>query len=329
MNKERVDRGRARSMLYHMMLIRVFETVVSQYKMERQIYGMAHCYHGEEAVAVGVCEALKTSDYIVSNHRPHGHAIAKGVDPRRMMAELFGRATGTNAGKGGSMHINDREKGMITATGIVGSGLPVACGAAFASQYKHDGRVTCVFFGDGAANEGVLHECLNLAAIWKLPIIFVLEHNGLAVTTLTKDTSACSDYTKLAAVYGIHAAKVDGQDVEAVLLNASEAVELARDKSLPTLLQAQTIRFQEHAEGEWYQRMIKTCYRDYAEVERERTERCPIRLYANHLLQRGIMTEDDICQTYKEAEAEVQGCLEYAMASPPPNPASAFEFVYR
>jgi len=316
-------------MLYRMMLIRAFETVVSQYKMNRQIYGMVHCYQGEEAVAVGVCEALKTSDYIVSNHRPHGHAIAKGVDPRRMMAEIFGKITGTNAGRGGSMHINDREKGMITATGIVGSGLPVACGAAFASRYNHDGRVTGVFFGDGAANEGVLHECLNLAAIWELPIIFILEHNGLAVTTLTKNTSACSDYTKLAAVYGIHAAKVDGQDVEAVWQIASEAVELARSKSLPTLLQAKTIRFQEHAEGEWYQRMIKTCYRDYGEVELERTERCPIRLYADRLLRQGIMTEDDICQTYKNAEAEIQNCLEYAIASPLPNPASAFGLVYR
>lgn len=329
MNQEENGRNQAVSMLRRMMLIRAFETVISQYKMDRKIYGMAHCCQGEEAVAVGVCQALEETDYIVSNHRPHGHAIAKGVDLRQMMAEIFGKATGTNAGKGGSMHVNDRDKGMIAATGIVGSGIPLACGAAFASKYKHDQRVTCVFFGDGAANEGVLHESLNLAAVWKLPIVFVLEYNGLAVTTSTGDTSACSDYTKLASVYGIHASRVDGQNVEEVYQAACEAVELARTQSAPSLLQAQTIRFQEHAEGEWYQRMVETHYRDYEALERERTERCPIRLYAARLIGQGVLTEEEVVRMWREAEAEIQSCLNFAQASPLPDPASAFEFVYR
>ena len=329
MKTGQISGDQALSMLYRMILIREFEETVSKYKMQRQIYGMAHCCQGEEAVAVGVCEALETDDYIISNHRPHGHAIAKGLDLRKIMAEIFGRATGTNAGKGGSMHINDKQKGMITATGIVGSGLPVACGAAFASKYQKDGRVTCVFFGDGAANEGVFHECMNLAAIYKLPIVFVLENNGLAVTTQTKNTSSCTDYTRLATVYGLHTALVDGQDVEAIWRATVEAVEMARDGQAPSLIQAQTIRFQEHAEGEWYQRMIATDYRDYEALKKEKIERCPIHLYSQELIRRGFVTDCQLVRMYKRAQEAVRDSVDFALASPEPAPSSAFEFVYR
>lgn len=315
-------------LLYKMILIRTFENTIEKYKMQGKIYGMAHCYNGQEAVAVGICSALNKSDYIISNHRPHGHAIAKGINLSQMMAEIFGKRTGTNGGKGGSMHVHDTDCGLITSTGIVGSGIPVACGAAFASKYKQDGRITCVFFGDGSANEGVLHECLNLSAIWKLPVIFVLEDNGLAVTTLTRNTSACSDYTKLASVYGINSVLVDGQDVQEVYKAAINAVSLARRDSLPTLIQAKTIRFHEHAEGEWYLRMKKENYRDNSELEQSKILKCPINLYSTKLLKQGIVNEVKISELYEKAQNVIQSCIDYAMDSPIPELSSAFENVY-
>lgn len=328
MNGAKFEKELSASMLYKMMLIREFENTVSDYKMKCMVYGMAHCYMGQEAIAVGVCSALNETDYIISNHRPHGHAIAKGVDVRKMMAEIFGKATGTNAGKGGSMHINDKKKGLITSTGIVGSGIPVACGAAYSSRYQKDGKVTCVFFGDGAANEGTLHECLNLASIWHLPIIFVLEDNGLAVTTQTRDTSSCTDYVALATAYKIHAVHVDGQNVEMVYRVSADAVERARKESLPTLIQAKTIRFHEHAEGEWYLRMLKTGYRNYQELAYDSIEKCPIKLYSNYLLENNILSQEEIESLRHAASAAIQDSIDFALSSPDPSPEMAYMHVY-
>ena len=237
MGATRIENKLAIELLYKMMIIRVFETVVGEYKLKQQIYGMAHCCNGQEAIAVGICSALRENDFVISTHRPHGHAIAKGINTSKIMAEIFGKSTGTNGGKGGSMHICGKEVGFLPSTGIVGSGIPVACGAAFAAKYKKEKRISCAFFGDGAANEGVFYECLNYASVWKLPVLFVLENNGLAVTTQTKDTSACRDYTQLAAVYKIRAFNIDGQDVEMVYTNALEAVDFVRSKSEPMLIQ--------------------------------------------------------------------------------------------
>ena len=324
-----LEKEQSISMLYMMILIRTFENAVSNYKMQGQIYGMAHCYNGQEAIAVGACSALNISDYIISNHRPHGHAIAKGIEPKYLMAEIFGRSTGTNAGKGGSMHVNDIKHGLITSTGIVGSGIPVACGAAFASKYQKDRKVTCVFFGDGSTNEGVLHECLNLAAVWELPIVFMLEDNGLAVTTLAKNTSACSDYTALASVYGINSISIDGQNVEAVYSAVRDAAQIARDNSKPTFIQAKTIRFNEHAEGEYYLRMRDTNYRDNDEIARAKNTRCPIKLYSDVLCARGAILAADIDKLYKKANEEIQSCIDFAMKSPNPDPKTAYQNVYK
>jgi pyruvate dehydrogenase E1 component alpha subunit len=315
-------------MLYKMMLIRSFENIVSTYKMKGEIYGMAHCYNGQEAIAVGVCSALGDADYVISNHRPHGHAIAKNLDLSQMMAEIFGKATGTNGGKGGSMHINDPHKGFINATGIVGSGIPVACGSAFASKYNKDGRVTSVFFGDGAANEGVFYECLNLSAVYQLPIVFILEDNGFAITTNTKNTSAFDDYTKLASACGIRSKKVDGQNVEEVYKVAHEAILVARERSLPTLIHAKTIRFNEHAEGSWYLRMREARYRDNALLERDVKDKCPIKLYTSVLHERGILSAAEAEEMQMKVNVEIQDCLKFVLVSPDPDPNTAFENIF-
>lgn len=316
------------SMLYKMILIRTFENVISQKKMQREIYGMAHCACGQEAIAVGVCTALREDDYIVSTHRPHGHAIAKGVDIKKIMAEIMGKSTGTNKGKGGSMHIMEQDLGLVMSTGIVGSGLPVACGTAFASKYKGDGKVTCVFFGDGAANEGVFHECLNISAIWQLPIIFVLEDNGLAVTTHTKETSACSDYTALANAYGIEAKLIDGQDIETVYSTAREVIEHTRRNNLPMLIQAKTVRFNEHAEGEYYWEIRKTEYRSLLKLEEDKKMRCPIQKYSMKLIEEGIITESTLQELNEKAVAEVQKSLVYAAQALEPQIETAFQNVF-
>lgn len=322
------DKGMQIHLLYTMILIREFETKVSEMKNKNLVFGSVHCCDGEEAIAAGVCSALNADDYIVSNHRPHGHAIAKGVSIDRMMAELLGKATGTNGGKGGSMHINDPAVGMINATGIVASGLPVACGAAYAAKFQKDGRIACVFFGDGSANEGIVHECLNLASVWDLPVLFVLEDNDLAVTTNTNKTSACQDYVKLADVYGIGGAHSDGQHVEEVYIKSCEAVEYIRKNSRPYFLQFKTIRFREHAEGEYYARMINKQYRDYDRLTTEIKNRCPIALYSAHLMKTGVLTEADIQKIRSDVNEKLQYSLEFANKSPLADTESAFEGLY-
>ncbi|MCI8774402.1 MAG: thiamine pyrophosphate-dependent dehydrogenase E1 component subunit alpha [Lachnospiraceae bacterium] len=317
------------SLLYKMILIRVFENEISRRKMQREIYGMAHCACGQEAVAVGLCSALQKEDYVVSTHRPHGHAIAKGVDIKKIAAEIMGKGVGTNNGKGGSMHIVDPELGLIMSTGIVGSGIPVACGAAFSAKYKKDGKVACVFFGDGAANEGVFHECLNISAVWKLPIIFVLEDNGLAVTTKTKNTSACLDYIALASAYGIKGELVDGQDIENVHKAAKESVMYVKSKGLPILIQAKTIRFNEHAEGEYYWEIRKTGYRSLEKLEEDKISRCPIRIYSNKLIERKLITEKNLKELEERAYMEVQESFDYATQAAEPEIGKAFQDVYK
>ena len=315
-------------MLYEMMLIREFENTVGEYKLKRQIYGMAHCCNGQEAIAVGTCTALKDTDYVISNHRPHGHAIAKGVDITKMFAEIFGKSTGTNGGKGGSMHIVDKNVNFLPSTGIVASGIPVACGTAFASKMQKNHRISCVFFGDGAANEGVLAECLNIASIWSLPIMFVLEDNGLAVTTQTKDTSACREYVQLANAYNIKAMKIDGQDVELVYRTAEQAAEYIRSEEKPVLIHATTVRFSEHAEGEYYRKMRETKYRDYDKLDEQMRKECPIINYTKVLSDRNVMTEKQILDMKQKVKEKIEDSLRAALDSPLPNEFEAFENRY-
>src|SRR6476620_3435269 len=225
-----------------MLLIRRFEERVVDRVNANEIAGVTHEYVGQEAVATGICAALRPDDVITSTHRGHGHLIAKGADVRRMMAELLGRVDGLNRARGGSMHIADLSLGIYGANGIVAAGAPFAAGAAWSFAVDGSGRIAVTFFGEGGANQGILHETMNLAALWKLPVVFVCENNGYAVT-LAQERSTAGSIVDRAAAYGMAAAWVDGMDVEAVLEAASRAAERAREGGGPTFLECRTYRF--------------------------------------------------------------------------------------
>src|SRR5437870_5222609 len=237
-----------REMLRQMLTIRRFEERASADYLAGKIYGVVHCYIGEEAVAVGVCTALGTGDRIISTHRGHGHCIAKGADLNRMMAELYGRTTGYCKGKGGSMHIADFNIGMLGANGIVAGGISIITGAGLAAQMEGKGGVAVSFFGDGASNAGPFHECLNIAATWKLPMIYVCENNMYAAQTAAAKTHALGDVAARAAGYGIPGIVVDGNDVIAVYQAANQAVDRARSGGGPTLIECKTYRWRGHTE---------------------------------------------------------------------------------
>src|ERR671935_2629966 len=245
-----LDRARLLDMYERMVQIRTFEDTASKKFAAGRIPGFVHLYAGEEAVAVGVCTHLTDEDFITSHHRGHGHCIAKGVDLREMVAELLGREAGACRGKGGSMHIADVHKGMLGANGIVGGGFPLACGAALTAKTLGTGGVAVCFFGDGASNQGTFHEGLNLAAIWKLPVVFVCENNGYAESTPVRYHCAASDIANRASAYEIPGAVVDGLDVFAVYEAAREVVARARRGEGPTLIEAKTYRYYGHFEGD-------------------------------------------------------------------------------
>ena len=324
-----IDKETALAMFHKMVLIRELENTVSNYKFQRKIYGMVHSYIGQEAVATGVCSALRDNDYVISNHRPHGHAIAKGVSIFGMMAEIFGRKDGTSGGRGGSMHIMDKDVGFLMSTGIVGSGLPVACGTAFSSKYKNEDIITCVFIGDGATNEGVFHECLNMASLWSLPLLLVIEDNGLAVTTLSQNTIAYTNPDTLAAAYNIELFEVDGQDLEGVYNNASTAIDRIRADGRPRIIWAKTIRFSEHAEGEYYQRMKEKPYRNWDDLERNMKEKCPIKLYSNKLIGQYNISQEELDKIVENAGVEMQQILTRALESSYPEKETVFLNVYK
>src|SRR5262249_30753607 len=242
-----LDTPRARRMLRTMILIREFDELAIKLRVAGKIYGAVHPYVGQEAVAVGVCSTLTRSDRVTSTHRGHGHCIAKGADIRRMMAELFGRVDGYCKGKGGSMHIADFAVGMLGANGIVGGGLPIACGAALAAQLEGKGHVTVCFFGDGAAAEGEFHEALNIAALWKLPIVFVCENNQYAANNAVAVQHPHVDIAVHAAAFDMPGVVTDGNDVLEVYAKTGEAVARARRAEGPSLLECKTYRWHFHA----------------------------------------------------------------------------------
>ena len=246
-----------------MVRIRVFEEEAGKLMESGRIPGSLHLYVGQEAVAAGVCAALRDDDQITSTHRGHGHMVAKGGDFRRMFAELFAKATGANKGKGGSMHISDMEIGMLGANGIVGGGAPIAMGAAFANRYLGSSRVAVSFFGDGASNEGSLHEAANMAALWRLPCIFVCENNGYGEFTPQAGHQVIEDIADRAAGWGMPGVIVDGMDVVAVWVVAVEAVARARAGDGPTFIEAKTYRYYDHVGVKG----MRIPYRTDAEVE--------------------------------------------------------------
>ncbi|MEM7407438.1 MAG: thiamine pyrophosphate-dependent dehydrogenase E1 component subunit alpha [Pseudomonadota bacterium] len=308
-------------MLRQMQTIRRFEERASDDFVNGNIHGVVHCYIGEEAVAVGVCGALDTDDQIISTHRGHGHCIAKGADLNRMMAELYGRATGYCKGKGGSMHIADFDIGMLGANGIVAGGLSIITGAALANQLKGNDRVAVAFFGDGASNAGPFHESINIAAQWKLPIVYVCENNLWAVNTPASATVPVTDVAARAPGYGIPGVIVDGNDVSAVYEAAVTAVARARAGDGPTLIEAKTYRHRRHTE-----RPSQPDARPEEEV-RAWMDKDPIAALTNQLRQQGLDAKA-LAEMEAEIEAALDAAVEFAAASPLPTPESALEDVY-
>jgi TPP-dependent pyruvate/acetoin dehydrogenase alpha subunit len=304
--------------LYRTMLtIRLFEQRVAREFRTGEIPGFVHMYVGEEAVAAGVCANLDDGDYVTSTHRGHGHCIAKGCDLGRMMAEIYGREDGLCKGRGGSMHIADFSRGMLGANAIVGGGIALATGAGLASSVRGSNQAAVAFFGDGAANQGVLHESLNLAAIWKLPVIYVCENNGFAESTPSTYATSVPDIAGRAAAYGIPGVIVDGADVLEVYEAARAAVSRARAGHGPTLLEVKTYRFMGHFEGD------PDRYRDDDE-RRATRERDAIAA----LVARLDASEAELEAIRAEIEAAVSEAVEFARASPSPDPAELDRYVY-
>ena len=319
------DRDLLMKMLRRMMLIRRFDENVKELVQRGELVGAAHCYIGEEAVAVGACAALRDDYYITGNHRSHGHPIAKGGDVRRAMAELLGKSTGFCKGKGGSMHLADFSIGILGESGIVASALPVAVGAALGSKMQGLDRVVVSFFGDGASNLGACHEAMNLAAIWKLPVIFLCENNQYAVTTHFSEVVAVENISDRAVAYNMPGILVDGQDAIATHDVTAEAVARARAGEGPSLIEARTYRYEDHSEG--LGRILREPYRTDEEVDNWR-KRDPIAIHQQMLLQREIATQEEIHQVQADVVGAIEEALEFARESPYPEPKDLFADMY-
>jgi len=308
-------------MYKRMLEIRFFEEKVFDLYAQNLVPGTIHLYLGEEAVAVGVCSLLKKDDYITSTHRGHGHCIAKGAELKRTMAEILGKKTGYCKGKGGSMHIADFKIGMLGATAVVGAGLPIAVGAGLSAKLRKTDQVVACFFGEGASNQGTFHESINMASIWKLPVIFVCENNLYAMGTRQSTVMAIENVADRAVAYGIPGVVVDGNDVLAVYEATQRAVERARKGEGPTLIECKTYRHKGHS------RVDPAKYRPKEEVE-EWLAKDPIKRFKEKLLQTNTLTEPEIQQIEKEVSAEIEEAVKFAMESPYPAPEEALEDVY-
>ena len=306
-----------------MMRIRVFEEKVQELHKLGRLPGFVHVYLGEEAVAVGACSVLRRTDHITSTHRGHGHCIAKGADVAPMMAELFGKADGYCKGKGGSMHIIDTSLGILGANGIVGGGIPMAAGAGLADAVLGRDGVTVCFFGDGAANQGVLLEALNLSAIWKLPVVYLCESNHYMEFTPTTDLTAGRIYRR-AEPFGIPGVEVDGNDVLEVRRAAAEAVDRARRGEGPTLIEAVTYRFAGHSEGE---EAFVSAYRTEEEVESWKA-RDPVTCFRERLLAELPDRASELDDIDDAEQASVEAAVRFAEAAPFPPPGQALEHVF-
>jgi pyruvate dehydrogenase E1 component alpha subunit len=305
-----------------MRTIRSFEEKLLELVAAGKVGGFMHLYAGEEAVAVGVCSHLGDDDWVGSTHRGHGHCIAKGVAVKGMIAELFGRATGTNRGKGGSMHIADVDKGMLGANGIVGGGIPLVTGAALTAQVKGTEHVAVGFFGDGATNQGQFHESLTMASNWKLPAVYVCENNGFGEFTPTEFAVPVKDIAERAAAYGMRAAIADGMDFFDVYEKAGQAIALARQGEGPTLLECKTYRFYGHYVGD------PTPYRSKQEAEDWIQNRDPLQIFESRASEAGALESDDFRAVDGEVDALLREAVEEAEAGPLPEPDDVLTDVY-
>ena len=317
-----LSRDQLLTLYRQMQVIRQCEEALAKSHQWSLIPGACHLYIGQEAVAVGVCTHLRTDDVVFSTHRGHGHALAKGVPARQLIAEVFGRATGCSRGRGGSMHLFAPEFGMMGTSGIVGPCILQGTGAGYSFKLTKTDKVSVVFFGDGAVNNGAFHEGLNMASIWKLPVLFICENNQYA--TEVPFSYACGSPTVAAraAAYGMPGVQVDGNDVLAVYEVADQAVQLARTGGGPTLIECQTYRIRPHCEG-----MQDTGYRTREEVEQWKA-RCPIGSLRHILLSGGTVTEAEMAPIDAEVKELIAEAVQFAEASPWPDPATVTEHVF-
>jgi pyruvate dehydrogenase E1 component alpha subunit len=308
--------------MYRVMVrIRTFEERVVKEFAAGNIPGAAHLYAGEEAVATGACANLLLDDYITSTHRGHGHLIAKGGKTDRMMAELYGKKTGYNKGKGGSMHIADMEIGILGANAIVGASIPIAGGAALSAKMRGTDQVAICFLGDGATNTGRFHEGVNLAAIWNLPVVYVIENNMYAESTALSAACKLANLSERASAYGIPGKTVDGNNVLAVYEAVKEAVARARKGQGPTLIECKTYRHRGHFEGD------PQTYKTKEEVA-EWMKKDPIPRFRKRLIEMGVLAEEDADKIGQEMKEEIEKAVKFAVESPLPAPEEALEDVY-
>jgi pyruvate dehydrogenase E1 component alpha subunit len=311
-------------LLEKMLEIRFFEEKIVDQYARGNVPGLAHLYIGEEAVAVGACANLKKGDLITSTHRGHGHCIAKGAELKPMMAELFGKEAGYCKGKGGSMHIADTKVGMLGAMGIVGSGVPIAVGAALAAKQRKSGQVVVCFFGDAATNTGAAHEGLNFASLYKLPIVFVCENNLYGISVSQARHTAVKDIAERVAAYAMPATIVDGMDVLAVHEAVGKAVKQAREGKGPTLVECKTYRFRGHFEGDPNQ---GTRYRTKQEMKKWKA-RCPIKLFEASILKKKLISQKELKAMNQDVRRRIDKAYDYANKSPFPPGEDALEDVF-
>jgi pyruvate dehydrogenase E1 component alpha subunit len=304
-----------------MVSIRRFEERSIELYQQGQIHGTIHPYIGQEAIAAGVCGSLEPEDYVLSTHRGHGHCIAKGADLSLMMAELLGRETGYCKGRGGSMHIAALEVGVLGANGIVAGGVPIACGAGLGAQFEGKGRVVVVFFGDGASSQGALHEAMNMASLWKLPVVFVCENNGYAVSTPVKEGVCTTSIADRAEAYCMPGRRVDGNDVLAVQAAAEKAIKRARHGDGPSLIEAVSYRWEGHFYGD------PMLYRSKEELE-EWKAKDPLPRFAAHLRDHGFAREEQLAKIRDEVQVAVNSATSFALNSPQPSVDEVGLYVY-
>ncbi|KAF0137682.1 MAG: acoA [Xanthobacteraceae bacterium] len=310
-------------MYRQMVRIRAFEDQANQLYLAAKMPGLTHMYSGEEAVAVGICEALKITDKITSTHRGHGHCVAKGADFKLMFCELLGRAEGYCGGKGGSMHIADQANGNLGANAIVGGSAGIATGAALSAKMRGTDEVAVCFFGDGATAQGILYEAMNMAALWKLPVIYACENNGYSEYTPTSQIAAGS-LTARAEAMGIESHKIDGQDVLAVNALATQLVDRARRGEGPFFVELETYRYMGHHVGD----INREYYRPKAEEEHWKTTRDPIKAFGDWLSGQGIAAADDLAAIRATIAAEAEEAVAYALAAPFPEPEMVSRHVF-
>jgi pyruvate dehydrogenase E1 component alpha subunit len=315
------DADTCRELLRTMAIIRRFEEEAGRQYQRAKIGGFLHLAVGEEATIVGTTSVMRPEDYLIGTYRTHGHAIARGTDPKRVMAELFGRVDGTSRGRGGSMHIFDREKRFMGGYGIVGGNLPLAAGLGLSSDYKGEDSVTVCMFGDGASNTGNFGETMNLAALWSLPVVFLVENNLYGMGTSIERHSAVTDLSRKAEGYGVPGIRIDGMDVLAVRERVAEHIEIARSERRPTLIEAFTYRFRGHSAAD------PEVYREKEEVEEWR-KKDPILSFAERLKSEGVIGDDELEEIQAEADRIVTEAVEFADASPEPRLESLYENLY-